>query len=274
MFIRKFLVMMCMIQFSIAPSYAQSHTIKRGSNNNSSTAPKSPSTNLSSSGKKTANSSSGKKKESTISSGKQKNNSYSAMKANPIASSCPDGNHPHAIDLGLPSGTKWACCNVGAEKPEAYGDYYAWGETREKTTYNWSTYIHCSGSESTCSNLGSDIAGTRYDVAYVKWGDAWMMPSSYQLVELYYNCTSVWTTIKGIEGRKFTGINGKVIFLPAAGRRWDTHLHSVGTRGSYWLSTQHPLLSFHVYYIDLYSYGAYLNDSYRSYGHSVRPVTR
>ena len=54
--------------------------------------------------------------------------------------SCPDANHPHAIDLGLPSGTKWACCNVGASAPEQYGGYYAWGETHEKSVYNWDTY--------------------------------------------------------------------------------------------------------------------------------------
>ena len=59
--------------------------------------------------------------------------------------SCPDDHHPHMIDLGLPSGTLWSCCNVGATKPEEYGGYYAWGETEEKDYYAWSTYIHCDG---------------------------------------------------------------------------------------------------------------------------------
>ena len=90
---------------------------------------------------------------------------------------CPDNHHPHLIDLGLPSGTKWACCNVGADTPEAYGGYYAWGETEEKSTYSWSNYIHCNGSRETVHDIGSDIAGTEYDVAHVKWGGSWVMPS-------------------------------------------------------------------------------------------------
>jgi len=103
--------------------------------------------------------------------------------------SCPDDNHPHMIDLGLSSGTKWACCNVGANKPEGNGDYYAWGETQTKSKYNWSTYTHCDGSEENCHNIGSDIAGTRYDVAHVKWGGSWVMPSRDQIKELKDNCT-------------------------------------------------------------------------------------
>lgn len=70
---------------------------------------------------------------------------------------CPDDHHPHLIDLGLPSGTKWACCNVGANTPEGYGNYYAWGETQTKDEYNWSNYIHCDGSMETCHDIGSDI---------------------------------------------------------------------------------------------------------------------
>ena len=128
---------------------------------------------------------------------------------------CPDNNHPHLIDLGLPSGTKWACCNVGANKPEAYGDYYAWGETETKSTYDWSSYIHCDGSQSTCHNIGSDIAGTQYDVAHVQWGGSWVMPSQSQIKELVENCTHEWTTLNGVNGRNFTGTNGGTIFLPA-----------------------------------------------------------
>ena len=72
-----------------------------------------------------------------------------------IKPTCPDTHHPHEIDLGLPSGTKWACSNVGANKPEEYGGYYAWGETEEKSYYDWSTYIHCDGSYGTCHKLAS-----------------------------------------------------------------------------------------------------------------------
>lgn len=142
-----------------------------------------------------------------------------------------------AVDLGLPSGTKWADRNVGASKPEDYGGYYAWGETEEKEGYSWSTYIHCDGSEETCHDIGSDIAGTQYDVAHVKWGGSWKMPTLDQVKELFDNCTSEWTTQNSVNGRKFTGPNGKSIFLPAAGYRWDGELRYAGSHGDYWSST-------------------------------------
>ena len=100
-----------------------------------------------------------------------------------LAGLCPDNNHPHAINLGL--GVKWACCNVGASDPWEYGGYYAWGETEEKSYYDYSTYIHSDGSWDTCHDLGSDIAGSQYDVASVKWGGAWRMPTYEQLTILY-----------------------------------------------------------------------------------------
>jgi hypothetical protein len=107
-----------------------------------------------------------------------------------IVLSCPDENHPHSIDLGLPSGTKWACCNIGASNPEESGGFYAWGETTNKNDFSWATYIHCDGSYDTCHDLGADIAGMSYDVAHEKWGDKWQMPSSEQINELIKNCTS------------------------------------------------------------------------------------
>ena len=153
---------------------------------------------------------------------------------------CPDGNHPHMIDLGLPSGTKWACCNVGATTPESYGGYYAWGETEEKSVYNWNTYqygyYNYDGDYSHLVNIGSDIAGTEYDVATAKWGSGWCMPSHAQQEELVNNTTSEWTTVNGIYGRKFTGSNGGTVFLPAAGGRWDSSLWYVGSSGDYWSS--------------------------------------
>ncbi len=188
---------------------------------------------------------------------------------------CPDENHPHLIDLGLPSGTKWACCNVGADKPEAYGGYYAWGETVTKSTYDLSTYTHCDGSSSTCHNLGSDISGTQYDVAHVKWGGSWVMPTKELQDELRNNCTSTWTTQNGVSGRLFTGKNGGSIFLPAAGYRWYGDPSRAGEYGYYWSSTQYPDYSY-------YAYGLYFNsgradwdyDFDRNLGLSVRPVVR
>ena len=187
---------------------------------------------------------------------------------------CPDSHHPHLIDLGLPSGTKWACCNVGANTPEDYGNYYAWGETETKSKFIWSTYIHCDGSESTCHNLGSDIARTDYDVAYVKWGGFWMMPSNTQHRELLDNCISTWTTQNGVDGRLFTGTNGGSIFLPATGLRLDTDLYDAGTYGCYWSSTQYKSDGYGIYYLD-FSPGDVFTNSYGigcSWGLSVRPV--
>ena len=186
------------------------------------------------------------------------------------AQSCPDDNHPHAIDLGLPSGTKWACCNVGADKPEAYGGYYAWGETEEKNYYYWSTYIHCDGSSSTCHDLGSDIAGTQYDVAHVKWGGSWVMPSLDQIKDLLDNCTSEWTTLNGVNGRRFTGKNGGTFFLPAAGDRWDDGLYGAG--GYYWSSSQYPKGSNRAYSFVILSYNAEWASGSRYFGRPVRPV--
>ena len=163
---------------------------------------------------------------------------FSESSSSPVSyTSCPDGNHPHLIDLGLPSGTKWACCNVGANSPEQYGGYYAWGETVEKSTYDWSNYIFCDGTESTCHRIGSDIAGSNYDVAHVKWGDSWVMPSYSQFKELIENCTTEWTSLNGINGYKFTGPNGSSIFLPASGYYGFGDKFFEGSAGLFWSST-------------------------------------
>jgi hypothetical protein len=187
---------------------------------------------------------------------------------------CPDDNHPHMIDLGLPSGTKWACCNVGASSPEEYGGYYAWGETTEKDVYDWNTYTYCDGSESTCHDLGNDIAGTQYDVAYVKWGGSWVMPSKEQQDELLNNCTYTWTTKNGINGGEFTGPNGGTIFLPAAGSRWKENLSLAVVLGTYWSSTQYPSYSSTAYNLYFGSPSVSLDNPGRVYGFTVRPVVK
>lgn len=190
--------------------------------------------------------------------------------------SCPDNNHPHMIDLGLPSGTKWACCNVGASSPEDYGGYYAWGETKQKKVYDWDTYIHCDGSKETCHNLGSSISGTRYDVAHVKWGGSWLMPSYEQFKELNKNCTREWTKVNGVKGSKFTGPNGGSIFLPAAGDLWHSEqLFNAGESCMYWSSTLRENGEYDAYGIFLGSSNtSWSSISYRFYGQSVRPVLR
>ena len=186
--------------------------------------------------------------------------------------SCPDSHHPHMIDLGLPSGTKWACSNVGANKPEEYGGYYAWGETEEKDYYDEDTYKYYQNGNYV--DLGSDIAGTQYDVAHVKWGGSWVMPSERQLEELRYNCNYEWTSLNGINGKVFIGSNGGSIFLPASGNRWDDNLSDVGTGGDYWSSTQYPSYSNRAYGLIFDSGFADRYYNLRSNGLTVRPVSR
>ena len=194
-----------------------------------------------------------------------------------VNSQCPDSNHPHMIDLGLSSGTKWACCNVGATSPEGYGGFYAWGETEEKSNYDWSTYNHCNGSQESCHNIGTDIAGTEYDVAHVKWGENWQMPSRLQCLELKNECVIVWTNLYGVNGCRFTGPNGHYIFLPASGERLRRNLDDVDDYGCYWTSSlreSFPDDAWDIDFDDNDVNGCVEGDGgdYRCYGHNVRPI--
>lgn len=150
---------------------------------------------------------------------------------------CPDDNHPHAIDLGLPSGTKWCCCNVGASKPEEYGGYYAWGETREKDYYSVKNYAYDNSFPGIFINIGSDIAGTGYDVAHVCMGAPWRMHTIEQWWELPANCSYLWTQYNGVNGALITGPNGGQIFFPAGGVRFDNNLDFAGKLCKYWSSS-------------------------------------
>lgn len=185
--------------------------------------------------------------------------------------SCPDSNHPHMINLSLPSGTLWACCNVGGSKPEEYGNYYAWGETQPKSVYDWNTYQFYN-SNTGHVNIGSDIAGTSYDAATANWGAPWRMPSLAQIKELLNNTTSTWTTENGVYGRKFTGSNGGTVFLPAAGDRWNSGLNYAGSYGKYWSSSLNEGYPHSACGLGFDSGDAYWSGYNRSYGHSVRPV--
>ena len=189
----------------------------------------------------------------------------------PSYTSCPDSHHPHLIDLGLPSGTKWACCNVGAGKPEDYGGYFAWGETSEKSSYTSDNYLDGKG---TSYDIGKDIAGTQYDAATANWGSPWVMPSMEQMEELKNNCTSEWTAENGVNGRRFTGPNGASIFLPAAGYRWNDPLYDAGSHGCYWSSSLYESLTDYAW--GLYFRSRYVSTYYddRYGGESVRPVRK
>ncbi len=186
--------------------------------------------------------------------------------------SCPDANHPHMIDLGLPSGTKWACCNVGAHSPEQYGEYYTWGETGEKSKYTLENYAYYNNSTYEYIHIGNDISGTQYDVAHVKWDDIWRMPTDDEGWELVEKCFWKWTIYNGVNGMMITGPNGNRIFLPAAGYRWSDDLYLAGEKGFYWLSKWDGFFdtAFNLYFqypsSGVSAYGS------RYHGQSVRPV--
>ena len=190
--------------------------------------------------------------------------------------SCPDDHHPHLIDLGLPSGTKWACCNVdddaSKQSPTNYGGYYAWGETETKSTYTEDTYKYY---QNWYVGLGDVISGTEYDVAHVKWGGDWRIPTSDQQDELLTNCNYKWITVNGVNGVKFTSKkNGKSIFLPAAGSHYSTGLINAGGHGYYWSSTQNPSNARYAFNLVFNSDNTYWSYYNRDDGQSVRPVVR
>ena len=187
------------------------------------------------------------------------------------------------VDLGLPSGLKWAAYNVGATKPEEYGCYYAWGETEEKSHYGWDTYSLCSSGENTltkyCAENYYGAADDRKtlersnDVAQVKWGGSWRMPTTEELQELSSKCVWEWTVLNDVNGYKITGPNGNSIFLPAAGCRYSARLEGVGKLGFYMSGSLYPNNSNYgsLLYFSRVSYDCHCN--YRYFGHVVRPVS-
>lgn len=170
----------------------------------------------------------------------------------------PSSNTGEYVNLGLPSGTLWATKNVGATNPEDYGNYFAWGETtgydEGKTTFSWSTYIYCNGSQTTLtkycqkSNYGNNgFTDTLTeleltdDAAYVNCGSNWCMPTSEQLTELFNSSytTATWTILdSGVRGWLITsivsGYEGNSIFLPAAGYRSGSGYSGKNANGYYW----------------------------------------
>ena len=197
----------------------------------------------------------------------------------------PETAHEY-VDLGLPSGLKWATCNVGATTPEEYGDYFAWGEVEPKEYYDWSTYKYCNGSSSTLtkycndSDYGKDgftdnktVLDTEDDAATANWGGVWRMPTKSEQDELRNNCTWTWTTQNGVKGYKVIGPNGNSIFLPAAGyMRWGS-LNAAGSYGFFWSSSLSIDDPSSAYDVGFYSANGGWNFSRgRNFGHSVRPV--
>ena len=203
-----------------------------------------------------------------------------------LTSGCLFSQDHEYVDLGLPSGTLWATCNVGANAAEEYGDYFAWGETTTKAIYDWNTCKYCeSGNRKQLTkycnrtdfgyNGFSDHLTTLQptdDAATANWGDDWYTPTHEQWLELYRNTTQDWTTQNGVNGRLFTASNGNSLFLPAAGFCWDDELGDVGSYGDYWsssLGTDSPNGAWLFYFGSDY-YIVY-NDIRRD-GRSVRAV--
>ena len=171
------------------------------------------------------------------------------------------------VDLGLPSGLKWATCNVGAGLPEEYGDYYAWGEIETKSEYT-------EDNSKTCYRRMSDISGnSTYDVARSKWGGSWRLPTKEEFSELRQKCKWQWTTQNGKKGYKVTGPNGNSIFLPAAGLRDGSSFDSAGEEGYYWSSTPYESNDYNAYSLYFGSSRHFVYWGYRYYGRSVRPVS-
>ena len=170
------------------------------------------------------------------------------------------------VDLGLSSGLKWATCNVGADSPEEYGGYYAWGETETKAEYT-------QGNSVTFGQQLSDISGNaQYDAATANWGGTWRMPTKDEIRELIYNCSWTPETQNGVDGFKVTGNNGNYIFIPSSGYRDGSSLYIYG-ECYYWSSTprQYGVEFANILYSDTEFQSEDVNYRYR--GLTIRPVS-
>lgn len=199
------------------------------------------------------------------------------------------GGHEY-VDLGLPSGTLWATCNVGAVKPEDCGDYYSWGETWKKSTYNKDNYRYINGGNNhkltkycTDKKYGyrgfTDFVTTLEacdDAATAKWGEGWCTPTINQWEELISNCFWTWTS----DCIKIVGSNGNSILLPVAGSRIDGDLNCVGSMGDYWSSSLYEelpdracsLTVYELYFPEGKAKRYERNRAYRFVGFPIRPV--
>ncbi|MBR6067879.1 MAG: hypothetical protein IKP45_08770, partial [Bacteroidales bacterium] len=193
------------------------------------------------------------------------------------------------VDLGLPSGTRWATCNVGSTTPEGYGDYFAWGETISNEDYSWNTYRYCNGSYTTLIKYCNDSSygnngftdelttlDASDDVATANWGAGWRMPTNDELEELQTNCTMTWITQNEVSGYLFSGSNGNSIFMPAAGQQLgDTpnYVDIYGSYGHYWSSSLNAAVPSYAWNF-FFNSGFYSvqQTSSRCAGLTVRPV--
>lgn len=212
------------------------------------------------------------------------------------------GGHEY-VDLGLPSGTKWATCNVGATKPEEYGAYFAWGETKSKDVYDETTYKYITFNKKNqvvleteksdqlgwnmyfcrkyCINEDDGIVDSlstllpEDDAATVNWGSEWRMPTFEELSELWRYCERSLTEQNGVFGAKFTGKNGNSIFLPAAGSRKGSEHWRAAFGGLYWSSSLNEESSISAHYLEFLKtkHGTFYNVN-RTEGLPVRAVLK
>jgi len=195
------------------------------------------------------------------------------------------GNNHAYVDLGLPSGTLWATCNVGANSPKDYGDYFSWAETAPKENYfstNYKWYVgdrrltkYCVHSHIGFQGFvdGLTVLLPEDDAATVNWGTDWCIPSYDQWKELYENTTHTWKKQNGVYGRLFTASNGKTLFLPAAGGCANTGAWAAGDFGLYWSNSLYSDDSRSAWYFDFSESNYQMDAGYaRSNGFRVRPV--
>ena len=200
----------------------------------------------------------------------------------PINHDVPDGY----VDLGLPSGLLWANCNIGATTPEGYGDFYAWGMVDTSSDYGWEAYTYGdynsgTGSYTMYKYNTTEMYGTvdnlttlqpMDDVATQALGSGARMPTKAEWQELLDNTASVWTSVNGVNGRKFTGTNGNSIFLPAAGGRFGEGIDGVGQYGRYWSSSVLESDPYYAWGMGFISSHQDVFDGSRDFGRSVRAV--
>lgn len=170
---------------------------------------------------------------------------------------------PEFVDLGL--SVKWATCNIGAQRPNQYGDYFAWGETSTKDYYDDDNY----SIQERYNTKGVSILDSSDDAAYILWGEDWRIPTKEEIQELKQKCRWQWTTLNNTYGYKVTGPNGNSIFLPTAGLRFQDRLELSEINAYYWSSSLDKTMA------DLLLFGSnviQLTNLAPSVGRSIRPV--
>ena len=188
---------------------------------------------------------------------------------------CTQEGHVHAVDLGL--SVKWACCNIGANSPEEYGSYYAWGENEEKESCIWSTYKWHNNDTGEMTKYndtdGKKVLGLEDDTAQTLWGEDWRTPTQAEIQELMDCCTWEWTSVNGVYGYKVSG-NGNSIFLPAAGSQYEDLYTSQSSQGCYMSATLKDNDCGLVVCMGFNKKTRYTINSERCDGHTIRPVKR